>query len=130
MCFGSRLYGEVGELRPWVHAISNRRFFSFLFFFWAGEKGHHVLQFMLQGGAFFWDYLFFWWGWSGVGVGLPIVHSLQLIDFPFVMYFFPCSLVIWHLIFPCGVRSFSWSDFNEVLFRFRWLTCFSVYVLF
>ena len=34
------------------------------------------------------------WQWSGVGVGLPIGHSLQLIDFPFVMYFFPCSLVI------------------------------------
>ena len=134
---------EVGCMGKWasldrecMQFLTAGFFLFFSFFYLGGGEGSSCFTIYVAAWSLFLRLSFFLvgggggWGWSGVGVGLPIVHSLQLIDFPFVMYFFPCSLVIWHLIFPCGVRSFSWSDFNEVLFRFRWLTCFSVYVLF
>ena len=56
--------------------------------------------------------------------GLPIRALFTIFFFPFVVYFFSCSLVTWHLIFPCGIRYFWEFDFAKVLFRFWWKTCF------
>ena len=54
-------------------------------------------------------------GDAGMGVGVQKALFCyycflgRLIEHPvflFVMYFFCCSLVTFHLIFPCGVRDF------------------------
>ena len=63
------------------------------------SKKISIFTVLLQGGALFFFEIVF------LG-GCQLVTFYNLLIFPFVMYFFSCSLVTCHLIFPCGVHYF------------------------
>ena len=111
----------VDGVRPSVHRICNGRLFSFLFFAFFKGVGSWITLFFettfpiiflmllnktsdftiyVAGCCPFFSLRLFFFFFLG---GCQLVTLCNLLIFPFVSYFFSCSLVACHLIFPCGV---------------------------